>query len=86
MDCLDFKGQIVRTIPKAENTSEHKYGQNNTIKAIQSAIRSEQSKQYNQQYDQDDPGGGNNYIAGSTYAKIKHLSKKSDVQEVDVGR
>ena len=27
LDRLDFKKQIVRIIPKAENTSEHKYDQ-----------------------------------------------------------
>ena len=35
LDRLDFEEQIVRTIPKAENTSKHKYDQSNTIKAIQ---------------------------------------------------
>ena len=27
LDCSDFEGQIVKTIPKAENTSKHKYDQ-----------------------------------------------------------
>ena len=27
LDCSDFEEQIVRTIPKAENTSKHKYDQ-----------------------------------------------------------
>ena len=37
------------------------------------------SKQYTQQYNQDKPGGGNGYIASSTYAKTRDLSKKPDV-------
>ena len=45
-----------------------------------------QSKRYDQQYDQDKPGGDNGYIASSTYAKTRNLSEKPDVQEVDVGR
>ena len=43
-----------------------------------------QSKRYGQQYNQDKPGGG--YIASSTYAKTRDLSKKLDIQEVDVKR
>ena len=27
LDCSDFKGQIVRMIPKAKNTFEHEYNQ-----------------------------------------------------------
>ena len=45
-----------------------------------------QSKQYDQQYDQDKPGADNSYIASSTYVKTRNLSKKPDVQEVDVRR
>ena len=48
--------------------------------------RAMQSKRYNQQYDQDEPGAGNNYIASSTYAKTRDLSKKPNIQEVDVKR
>ena len=47
LDRLDFKEQIVRMIPKAKNTSKHKYNQSNTIRAIQSAIRPEQYNQNN---------------------------------------
>ena len=72
-------------ILKAENTSKPKDGQSNTIKAVQSAIWSEQLKQYNQQYDQDNPGVGNGYIASSTYAKTE-TQAKPDIQEVDVRR
>ena len=43
-------------------------------------------KQYDQQYNQDKPGDGNCYIDNSTYIKIKDLSKKPNIQEVDVGR
>ena len=60
LDRSDFKEQIVKTIPKVENTSEHKYVQ-----------QYKQSKQYNQQYDQDKPGDGNGYIVRSTYAKTR---------------
>ena len=46
---LQFEEQLMKMIPKAKNTSKHKYNQssamNNTAKAIQ-------SKQYNQQYGQ----------------------------------
>ena len=59
----------MKIIPKAKNTSEHKYnqryGQSNAvkaIKAIQSTIRSEPSKQYDQRYNQDNFGGGIGYI------------------------
>ena len=58
------------------------------IKAIQSMIRLKQltkqkrlviwlkqSKQYDQQYTQDKPGGGNGYIVNNIYAKAKDLSK-----------
>ena len=65
----------MKMIPKVENTFEHKYNQSNTIKAIQSAIRSEQSKRYDQQYNQDDPKGGIDYIVSSTYAKARDPSK-----------
>ena len=44
------------------------------------------SKQYNQRYNQNKSGGGNGYIANSTYAKTKDLSKKPNVQKVDVGK
>ena len=54
------------------------------IKAIQSAIRSKQLKRYDQQYNQDQPGGG--YIVNNIYAKTIDPSKKPDIQEVDVGR
>ena len=58
------------------------------IKAIQinDTAKVMRSKRYDQQYDQDELGGGNGYIASSTYAKTKDLSKKPNVQEVDVGR
>ena len=49
-------------------------------------MRSERSKRYDQRYNQDKLGGGNGYIANGTYAKTRDLSKKPDVQEVDVGR
>ena len=49
---------------------------------MRSAIRSEQSKQYGLRYNKDKPGGG--YIVNSTYAKTRDLSKKPDVQEVNV--
>ena len=48
LDRLDFEEQIVRMIPKAENTFEHK-DQSNRINDTARAIR---SKQYNQQYGQ----------------------------------
>ena len=35
----------------------------------------EQSKQYNQQYNQDKPGGIMGYIVSNTYAKAKDLSR-----------
>ena len=44
------------------------------------------SKQYDQGYNQDKPGGSNGYIVSSTYAKTRNPSKKSDVQEIDVER
>ena len=47
------------------------------MKVIQSAIQSEQSKKYGQQYNQDKPRSG--YIVSSTYLKTKDLSKKPDV-------
>ena len=59
-------------------------GKVRTIKAIQSAIKSEQLKQYGQRYYQDKPGG--RYIANNTYAKTRDLSKKPDIQEVDIRR
>ena len=53
LDHSDFKEQIIRMIPKAENSSKHK-NQSNTIsntvraiKAIQSMIRPEQYNQSN---------------------------------------
>ena len=45
------------------------------IKLYKSAIRLEQSKQYDQQYDQDKPGGGNSYIISNIYVKTKDLSR-----------
>ena len=69
-------------ISKAENTFEHK-DQSDTINDTAKAM---QSKQYDQQYNQHKPRGGNGYIASSTYAKTRDLSEKPDVQEVDVGR
>ena len=39
----------MRIIPKAENTSKHKYNQSNAINNMAKAIL---SKQYNQRYDQ----------------------------------
>ena len=62
-------------IPKAENTFEHKDQSdtiNNTAKAMQ-------LKRYDQQYNQDKPGGGNGYIVNSTYTKTRDPSKKPDV-------
>ena len=44
MDRLDFKEQIVRIIPKAENTSGHK-NQNNTISNMVKAIKAIKAKQ-----------------------------------------
>ena len=100
MDRLEFEEQIVRTIPKTKNTSEHENQSDTTsdvvraIKAIRSTIRPEQYnqsdtindmaraiqlKQYDQRYNQDEPGVGKNYIASSTYAKTRDLSKKPDV-------
>ena len=76
MGRLQFEEQLMKMILKAENTSKHKYNQSNTIKAIQSAIQSERSKRYDQQYDQEEPGGGNGYIASSTYVKTRNLSVK----------
>ena len=79
LDGLDFEKQIVKMIPKAENISKHKnnqwYGQSDTIKAVRSAIQSKQSKRYDQQYNQDNPGVDNGYIAISSYAKIRDPSK-----------
>ena len=46
---------------------------NNTARAMQL----ERSKQYGEQYVQDKPGGG--YIASSTYAKTRDMSKKLGV-------
>ena len=68
---LRLLGEIIQTID-----------QNNTIKPIQSAIQSEQSKQCKQQYgqsktiqaNQNKPGDNNNYIIASTYAKTEDLS------------
>ena len=54
------------------------------IQVMQSAIQSEQSKQYSLQYNQDKFGG--DYIVHSTYAKIRDPSKKPDVQKVGVRR
>ena len=57
LDRLDFEEQIVRMIPKAENTSEQKNQSDTTsntvraikaIKAIQSTIRPERCNQSNQ--------------------------------------
>ena len=39
-----------------------RYNQSDTIKVIPSAIRSEQLKQYDQQYNQDDPSDSIGYI------------------------
>ena len=43
LDRLDFEEQIVKTIPKAENTSEHKYdqryGQNDQSDMTSNTIR-----------------------------------------------
>ena len=57
LDRSQFKDQLIKMIPKAENTFEYKYDQQygqsdavRVIKAIQSTIRSEQSKRYDQQY------------------------------------
>ena len=58
--------------------------QTKAIQAMRSAIRSERSKRYGLQYDEDKPGGG--YIVNSTYAKVKDLSGMPDVQEVGVRR
>ena len=41
-----------------------------------------QSKRYDQQYNQDKPGGGNGYIFSSTYAKTRDPSTKPDIQKV----
>ena len=83
LDRLDFKKEIVRTIPKAENTSKYKdnqqYGQSNQSDTINNTARTMQSKQYDQQYNQDKPGGGNSFIASSTYKNTKNLSDKPDV-------
>ena len=79
LNCSDFEEQIVRTIPKAENTSKHQdnqqYGQSNIIKVVQSAIQSKRSKQYDQQYNQNNSRGNNGYITNSTYAKTRDPSK-----------
>ena len=77
LDCSNFEEHIVRTIPKAENTSEHKYNQSNTINNTAKARRLEQLKQYSQQFVQDKSGGG--YIASITYTKTRDLSKKPGV-------
>ena len=53
LDHLDFKEQIVRIIPKAENSSKHK-NQTDTINNTAKAMRSERSKQYNQRYGRSD--------------------------------
>ena len=82
LDCLDFEEQIVRIIPKVENTFEHK-DQSGTIN---DTARAMQSMQYDQRYNQDKSGDGNGYIASSTYVKTRGLSKKPDVQEVNIGR
>ena len=102
LDRPDFKEQIVRMIPKTENTFKHKYNQNDTIRAIRStiqlkqcnqsdtinntarAMQLEQSKQYGQQYVQNEPGYS--YIVSSTYAKTRNLSEKPDIQEVNIRR
>ena len=60
------------------------YNQSNTINDTARAMRSKQLKQYGQQYVQDKLGDSD--IAKSTYAKTRDLSKKPDVQEVDVKR
>ena len=72
----------LRGADSEDNTESREYFQTRT----QSAIWSEQSKRYDQRYDQDELGGGNGYITNSTHAKTRDLSKKPDVQEVDVGR
>ena len=77
-----FEEQLMKIIPKAKNTSKHKYDQSNAVRAI----RAMQSKQYDQQYNQDKLGDGNSFIASSTYAKTWDLSEKPDIQEVNVGR
>ena len=83
----------MRIITKAKNTSEHeynqRYGQSNQSdqsNAINDTARAIRLKQYDQQYNQDKPGGSNGFIASSIYAKTRNLSKKPDVQEVDVER
>ena len=75
LDRSDFEKQIVRIISKAENIFEHK-DQNDIINDMARAMR---SKRYDQQYNQDNPWGGNGYIVNSTYAKTKNLSKKPNV-------
>ena len=45
------------------------------MKAIRLAIQSEQSKQYDQQYNQNKVVGGNGYIVSNISAKVKNLSK-----------
>ena len=97
LDRSDFEEQIVRMIPKAENTSEQskqcnqRYNQrydqsdqSNQNNAINNTARVIRPKQYGQQYDQDKPGGG--YIVTNTYAKARDPSEKLDAQEVDVGK
>ena len=51
---------------------------------MQSAIRSERSKRYGLQYNQEEPGSS--YIVSSIYAKTRDPSKKSDIQEFVVER
>ena len=53
LDHSDFKKQIVRIIPKSENTSKHK-NQTDTINDTAKAMWSKQLKQYNQRYGQSD--------------------------------
>ena len=51
-----FEKQLMKMIPKTENTSEHKYdqrcGQSNQSDTINDMARAMQSKQYNQRYGQ----------------------------------
>ena len=79
---LQFEEQLMKIIPKVENIFKHKYDQSDAVRGIK-AMR---SKQYDQQYNQDKLGGGNDFIASSTYAKTKDLSKKPNIQKIDIGR
>ena len=62
LDRSDFKEQIkaIQSMIRPEQ-----YGQSNQSDTINNTTRAMQSKRYDQQYNQDKPRGGNDYIVSS---------------------